>query len=152
MAEETFEDFAERMRARLNAEREAVLTAQQELAAKFAQINRELLAIGAYEAAKSGKAVPIRGTRAAPAGGSSTRSRRGSKREKLLELIRQHPDGLARKDIFERMGIKGDKSAEMSVSNALTALTKVGQVVRAQGQYRAGYGVVVAVAGLVEAT
>jgi len=35
------------------------------------------------------------------------------------------------------MGLKGDKSGEMSVSNALTALTKNNQVQRDGGKYRA---------------
>jgi hypothetical protein len=35
----------------------------------------------------------------------------------------------------ERMGLKGDKSGEMSVSNALTALTKANQVARRDGRY-----------------
>jgi hypothetical protein len=35
------------------------------------------------------------------------------------------------------MGLKGDKSSEMSVSNALTALTKRNQVSRIGGKYRA---------------
>jgi len=33
------------------------------------------------------------------------------------------------------MGLKGDKAGEMSVSNALTALTKVNQVMRREGKY-----------------
>ena len=64
------------------------------------------------------------------------RGRRGSKREQLLDLIRKHPGGLARKEILEQLGLKGDKSGEMSVSNALTALTKANQVARAEGKYR----------------
>jgi hypothetical protein len=35
------------------------------------------------------------------------------------------------------MGLKGDKAAEMSVSNALTALSKSNQVHRAGGKYHA---------------
>jgi len=34
------------------------------------------------------------------------------------------------------MGLKGDKSGAMSVSNALTALTKANQVQREGGKYR----------------
>jgi hypothetical protein len=39
--------------------------------------------------------------------------------------------------VLEQMGLKGDKSGEMSVSNALTALTKSNQVHREGGKYRA---------------
>ena len=38
------------------------------------------------------------------------------------------------------MGLKGDKSGEMSVSNALTALTKSNQVHREGGKYRIAEG------------
>src|ERR671928_6441 len=61
--------------------------------------------------------------------GAIAGARRGSRREGLLELIRQS-DGLSRGEILERMGLKGDKAGEMSVSNALTALTKRNQVRR----------------------
>jgi len=133
MAEETFEMFVARERARLNGEREAIFTQQHELETKLAEINRELAAIDAYEAAKSGKpAGPVRPVRQQRA----PRARRGSKREQLLALIKDN-QGLKRGEILERMGIKGDKSGEMSVSNALTALTKANQVVRREGKYLA---------------
>ena len=72
-------------------------------------------------------------------GGSATagrqqRVRRGSRREELLNLIREG-NGLSRGEILDRMGLKGDKSGEMSVSNALTALTKRNQVRREGGKY-----------------
>jgi hypothetical protein len=60
----------------------------------------------------------------------------GGSSEALLELIQQS-DGLSRGEILERMGLKGDKSSEMSVSNALTALTKSNQVHREGGKYHA---------------
>ncbi len=135
MAQETFEGFVARERERLSREREAIAAQQQELEAKLGEINRELSAIDAYEAAKAGKA-PAPPSRAG--GSRRAGARRGSRREQLIALIRSHPDGLARKDILERMGLKGNKSGEMSVSNALTALTKGGQVVRADGRYRVG--------------
>ncbi len=55
----------------------------------------------------------------------------------MLELIQQS-DGLSWGEILEQMGLKGgDKAGEMSVSNALTALTKSNQVRREGGKYRA---------------
>jgi hypothetical protein len=135
MADDRFADVMRQERERLDQERQAIFNQQQELENKLAAINREMDAINAYEAAKTGKqAATARQAR----GGGRTRARRGSKREQLLELIRQHPDGLARKDILEKMGLKGDKSGEMSVSNALTALTKTNQVSRHEGRYRSG--------------
>jgi alkylation response protein AidB-like acyl-CoA dehydrogenase len=128
---DTFQDFITRDRDRLHAEREAIFNQQHELEGKLAAINNELRAIDAYEAAKSGKA-PARatGTRRAP------RARSGSKREQLLQVLKDGP-GLTRGEILEKMGLKGNKTGEMSVSNALTALTKANQVRRDGGKYLA---------------
>ena len=54
-----------------------------------------------------------------------------------MQVIKDHPSGLTRGEILDRMGLKGDKSGEMSVSNALTALTKANQVTRRDGRYAA---------------
>src|SRR4051794_2721285 len=125
-----FSEFISRERDRLRAEREQAFNQQEELQRQLDAVNREFDAIEAYETTKTGKAA-----RQAPAGRQS-RARRGSRREALLELIRQS-DGLSRGEILEQMGLKGDKSGEMSVSNALTALTKSNQVFRDRGKYRA---------------
>ena len=124
MSDGNFGQYISRERDRLNGEREAIITQQRELDQRLSEINREFEAVGAYEAAKSGK-------RQAAAGRSSgTRQvRRGSRREELMNVIRQG-QGLTRGEILEKMGLKGNKSGEMSVSNALTALTKGNQVRR----------------------
>jgi hypothetical protein len=132
MPEGNFAEFIARERERLHAEREQIFNQQNELENKLADINRELSAIDAYEAAKTGKSIrqpTARGTRARP------QARRGSKREALMQVIKDNPSGLTRGEILDRMGLKGDKSGEMSVSNALTALTKANQVTRRDGRY-----------------
>ena len=125
-----FAEFISRERDRLRAEREQVFNQQEELQRKLEAVNREFAAMEAYETAKTGKAARRATTDRQP------RARRGSRREALFELIRQG-DGLSRGELLERMGLKGDKSGEMSVSNALTALTKSNQVHREDGKYRA---------------
>src|SRR3954451_22310411 len=125
-----FAEYIARERERLHAEREQVFSQQEELQRKLDAINREFAAIEAYNTAKTSKAARRALDRQQP------RARRGSRREALLELIRQS-DGLSRGEILERMALKGDKSGEMSVSNALTALTKSNQVRREGGKYRA---------------
>jgi hypothetical protein len=57
-----------------------------------------------------------------------------------LQTIRENPNGLKRGEILERMGLKGDKAGEMSVSNALTALTESNRVSRHEGKYFAQGG------------
>jgi hypothetical protein len=44
-------------------------------------------------------------------------------------------NGLSRSEILESLGLKGDKSGEQSVSNALTALKKAGRVTSNEGRY-----------------
>jgi hypothetical protein len=132
MADLRFADVMQQERERLHKEREHIFNQQHELEGKLADINRELTAIDAYEAAKTGKAAtPARQIR----GSRRPQTRRGSRREALLQLIKDNPTGLARGEILERMGLKGDKSAEMSISNALTGLTKSNQVSRREGKY-----------------
>jgi hypothetical protein len=127
----TFQAFIDKERERLNTEREAIFSQQHELEAKLAEINREMGAITAYEAAKSGKAAPtVRGPRTGKATGATPRGRKGSKRPEILKLLGEHPDGLGRGEILEKLGLKGDKSSEMSVSNALTAMIKANEVGR----------------------
>src|SRR5215203_5645438 len=130
LADDNFAEYIARERERLHAEREQVFNQQEELTRRLDAVNREFAAIEAYETAKTGK-----NARQASAG-RQPRARRGSRRQALLELIRES-DGLSRGEIIERMGLKGDKSGEMSVSNALTALTKNNQVRREGGKYRA---------------
>jgi hypothetical protein len=135
MSDNRFSDVMQQERERLNREREEIFNQRQELQNKLDGINREMQAIDAYESAKSGK-VQAR-QRSPGMGNGQRRVRRGSRREALLQLINEG-GGLSRREILERMGLKGDKSGEMSVSNALTALTKSNQVARREGKYHAG--------------
>jgi hypothetical protein len=126
---ETFETFIASERKRLNDALELIYNEQRGLQEKLEKIHNELRAIEAYEAAKSGKAARTHASAYRRAS-----SRQGSKREQLLKLIRDGL-GLTRGEILERMGLKQDKKGGMSVSNALTALTKAGQVARQDGKY-----------------
>lgn len=131
---QTFQDFIKTERERLTAKREEIRKQHRELENQLAEIHREFLAIDAYEAAKSGK--PKRASGASRATGP----RRSSKRDSIIAVLKANPTGLSRGEILEQMGLRGDKSGEMSVSNALTALTKANQVVRRDGKYVAAGG------------
>lgn len=128
----TFQAFIEKERERLNAEREAIFSQQHELETKLKEINRELTAISAYEAVKTGKPAPAARTGKATGAG---KARKGSRRPEILKLLGQHPDGLGRREILEKLGLKGNKSGEMSVSNALTAMIKAKEIGRKDGKY-----------------
>lgn len=128
---ETFEEFVQRERERLQSEREKLQAQQRELDMKLREIETEYGAVAAYEKARTGRKAAKSG-----AGGTGSRARKGSRREALMELIRG-ANGLSRGEILEKMGLKGDRAGEMSVSNALTALTKGNQVRRDSGKYLA---------------
>jgi hypothetical protein len=131
MSDTPFADYIARERERLHSERDQLFEQRGELDQKLAGIAKELRAVDAYEAAKTGKAS--RG----PAPGGAPRARRGSRREEILGAIRGNP-GLSRGELLEKMGLKGNKQGEMSVSNTLTALSKAGQVRRDGRKYRLG--------------
>lgn len=143
-----FADAMQRERERLSREREEIMVQQRELENKLTEINRELAAVDAYETAKTGKAArpgrqprPPRTSVATikqPPAETGARPRAGSRREVLLQVIGEQPSGLSRGEIFVRMGIKGNKPAEKSISNALTALTKGNQVFRRDKKYVIG--------------
>jgi hypothetical protein len=138
-----FTDVMQRERERLNRERDAVLNQQKELENKLTEINFELAAIAAYEAAKTGKAAMPTRRPNSPTKSKATiepraRPQPGTRREALLKVIGENPNGLSRGEIFECMGFKGNRSAEKSVSNALTALTKNNLVFRRDGKYVIG--------------
>src|ERR1043165_7907217 len=111
-----FADHIQQERERLQRQREEIFNQQQELENRLAALDREFEAIDAYEAAKTGKTVRSAGQ---SRGARGQTARRGSKREALLDVIRGNPDGLKRGEIIERMGLKGAKAGERSVSKAL---------------------------------
>lgn len=124
---QTFQDHIKKERERLNMERDAILERRKALDTQLAEIDREFKAVEAYEAAKRGKASRQSGPR-------TSGSRKGSKRDGIIAALADIPHGLTRGELLEKMGLKGNKSGEMSVSNALTALTKAGKVMRNQAK------------------
>jgi len=119
--------FITKQREALLQQREAIFNQQQELQRQLDDVNEMLRKFDTFEGKATSTRSPARARR-------TTTTRRGSKREALLRVIREN-DGLSRGEILEKMGLKGDKSGEMSVSNALTALTKSQHVVRREGKY-----------------
>jgi hypothetical protein len=128
---DTLADIIARDKERLGKEREAIFTQQQELEQKLEEINREMRAIDAYEATKSGKHSEPRQQRK-PQG-----IRRTGIRDDVLKVVSDNPDGLTRDDVLVKMHVKGDKSATASVSQALSALSKAKQLTKDGRTYRA---------------
>lgn len=128
-----------REKTRLSEERDQLRQEAQQIEDKIAAVNRELGAIEVYEKVKAGvmqgKSPTLALPRPAKNPTSSRKARAGSRRESLLQLIRSESAGLNRGEILEKLGLRGNKSGEMSVSNALTALTKSNQLRREGGKY-----------------
>ena len=143
-----FADVMQREREGLNRERDEILNQQKNLANKLTELNGELAAIEAYAAAKTAKAATASRQPRGPQKSAATikqssaqprpRPQAGTRRDALLQVIGEEPNGLSWGEIFERMGLKGNKSAQKSISNALTALTKNNQVSRREGKYVMG--------------
>jgi len=127
-------DFAEYMdqeRARIYGERDALIEQKVAIEAHLTQLAHDMQAINAYAAAKAGKVPATKQVRNAATNGARPGSRRGA----ILHTLSEHPAGLGRGDLLQVLGVKGDKSGEMAVSNALTALIKSNALTRVEGKY-----------------
>jgi hypothetical protein len=126
----TFETMIQNERERLIKAREDAQARLEEIQKEIADIDREFEAIEAYERVKADKlrkgVAPSKGEAASKKPGQ--RARRGERQQEVLDLVGQHPDGLTRSEILERLGVKGDKKAEASISNALNNLKKAGRL------------------------
>ena len=113
----------------LKAEIDDMEQARRERVERLSEITRRLKACDAYERALSGVA----------SSGEATRARKGSRRESILNALGD--DELSRAGILDKLGLKGDKAGEMSVSNALTAMKKSGEIGAENGVYFVPKGV-----------
>lgn len=123
-------DFAEYMdqeRARIHGERDALLEQKIVIETQLTQLDRDMQAIDAYAAAKTGKP--------AKASVKTNGARPGSRRAAIIEAVTANPQGLGRGELLEMLGVKGNKSGEMAVSNALTAMIKSSALTRVEGKY-----------------
>jgi stage III sporulation protein SpoIIIAA len=116
------EAFISRQREALLDQRQELLNQQRAIQEQLDQVDQMLTKFDVFEGKYARRGATRKaGRRRASAG------RRGSRREELMKVIRSG-HGLTRGEILEKMGLKGKKAGEMSVSNALTALTKSNQV------------------------
>jgi hypothetical protein len=126
MAEQTFEAFVEAERERLMKQRGDVVDKIKALEKDLLGVEKEMEAVNAYYAAKTGKRVS-----------TGQRAPRGARRQEILDLVKSG-EGMKRVEILEALGVKGDKSGEQSVSNALSALKKGGDIAVNDGKYVIG--------------
>ena len=131
-------DFSEQVsseKERLLKERDEAAKTLAETTERLQTLERQLEAIDAYEKIM-GPAPKARRPRA-KAPPARKRGRRNTNRTAAIrEAIQGSPDGIDRKGIIEKVGCKGDKSAEQAVSNTLARLKKTGDVAHEGRIYR----------------
>lgn len=66
----------------------------------------------------------------------TTRTRRSGVRDGVLAEIKKHPGGIERAALLDAMGAT-DTKAQQSVSNAVAALKKAGEITAESGHYTA---------------
>jgi hypothetical protein len=119
-------------RQRLTDERVELTETRRQIDLRLQAVDREFKAVDAYEKAKQG--TPAR-TRSRPGNGAE-RAPRGSRRAEVKTLLETNPNGLARGEILDQLGLKGNKIASMSISNALSAMLKSGELTRNDKNYQ----------------
>lgn len=122
-----FSTYIQGERDRLDTQRSHWIDIKRQCDGKLAEIANEYAAIDAYERAKTGKPVPAATRR--------SYARRGNRREDILSALRQAPAGASRGELLDHLGVKGEKSDAVSVSNALYKLVRDGEVAREGGRY-----------------
>lgn len=129
MAEHTIVEetraFIKKQREILIKERQGIFAEQQALQERLDSVNEMLAKFDVFEGNPSRQSGSRR----------TQQGRRSSRRDGIMAALADIPHGLSRGEILDKLGFKGNKQGEMSVSNALTALTKTNQVVRKDGKY-----------------
>jgi hypothetical protein len=128
---DTFAEFMEQERARIHQEREGLLVDKNAIEQRLTQLDRDMQAVDAYAAAKTGRVPTAKRVRTAKTNGA----RPGSRRAAIVEAVGANPQGLGRGELLQMLDVKGNKSGEMAVSNALTALIKSNALTRVEGKY-----------------
>jgi hypothetical protein len=119
-------------RERLTKERSHIETKMSELQSQLGEVDRKLAAIDAYEKALAGKLPATAMPRRRP---GAKRAGHGEKQAQVLRLVEAVPKGVTRAELIASVGVKGNKSGEQSISNALNALNKAGKIRSTDGKW-----------------
>lgn len=121
----TFETFIAEERERINKEREGLLAKRAEIDQQIAASDRELAAITAYEQVKQGKAIqghlPLQARTRRASGVRAPRGAREEIKRKIIDLVREHPEGLVSSQIAEAL-----PDYAKQIPNVLSILKKDG--------------------------
>ena len=127
--------MAQNMEAVIEKEFAEVQKAREELLAKREEIDQELLvlerrlyAAQTYQAALQGKLPTAEPRTRKPRESSAPRARRGSREQlktQIVDLVRQHPTGLATDQINQSLNAT-DSKQKQQIANVLSLLKKDG--------------------------
>src|SRR4051794_19641208 len=134
-AASTFARLVAAERKRLQKLRDKVHARKTQIDRELADIERDLQAMGGF--VSSSRQAGRRAAGGTSSGGGGRRAGRGQRRQQVLDAIKSAAHGATRRDIIEKMGAKGDRALEQSISNVLAALFKSKAVNRENGRYRA---------------
>jgi hypothetical protein len=124
-------------RTRLQKAVQTATKRRDDIVKEIAELEQELKAVNAYYAAKGDatrRSVAARSARPA----RKTSGRRSGIREQVLDKVKEAVDGISRGDLLNVLSLKGNKSGEMAVSNALAALKRGGKLLAKDGKYLIG--------------
>jgi hypothetical protein len=131
--------MAEDMTTVAAAERERLIKDRGDIEGKMSglqsqlgEVDHKLAALDAYEKALSGK-VPTKAMPRQRRGGK--RAGHGEKQAQVLKLVEATAEGVVRGELIAKLGVKGNKSGEQSISNALNALKKAGKIDSTDGKW-----------------
>jgi len=114
----------------VDAAYEQVTEQVAELRAQLEEKERELQTLEIIKQVRAGTFRPHEAPappRRRSTSGTGTRPR-GETANRIMELLSRNTDGLTRGAIIERLGAKGDKSAEASISNSLVSLKRASRI------------------------
>lgn len=113
-------------RKRLERVRTRALALKAKADRDVAEVEKQLSALQAFFSAKLGSSK----------GRETSGSRRGYKRQEILDLIKSAPEGLSRGEIIRKLNAV-EKAAQQSISNALSNLFKQNALKREGKRYQA---------------
>jgi hypothetical protein len=120
--QDTLATYIQRERDDVQKAREELLAKRREIDEELQRLDRRWEAAEAYEAVLRGKPAPKPRAARAP---SAPRGKRGERRAELLDLLRQHPDGLTADQINQSLDATSKKDKQ-AIANLLANMKKEG--------------------------
>jgi hypothetical protein len=136
---QTLEALIEKEFAEVQKAREELLAKREEIDEQLLVLERRLYAAQTYQAALQGKLSAAEPRTRKPREAAGPRGRRGSREQlksQIVDLVRQHPEGLAADQINQSLKA-GDPKQRQQIANLLSLLKKDG--ILRQGQRRGPY-------------